>query len=104
MGPTTYWNLDLLNTATAHQGRGAGTLILKWMIERAASTKVEETGETGVKCFLEATKMGKPLYEKMGFVTKRYISLKGSDYGADADAELSVMIRPAERRGVVNGV
>lgn len=65
MGPTTYWNLDLLTTAMEHQGRGAGKMILRWMFGRARETVAEEEGGggkggkvVGVPCFVEATGAG----------------------------------------------
>lgn len=79
-------------------------MLLSWLIERAAKTPDPESGEMGVECFLEATEMGKRVYEYMGFEHQGVLHWSGSDYGIEYDADLWVMIRPAERRGEVNGV
>lgn len=97
MGATTYWHLELLVTATQHQRRGAAKLVLDWLVDRAGKTKAEETGVVGVDLFLEATPSGKPVYERVGWEHRKFLGLKGSDYGSDCDAQLWIMTRSAEK-------
>ncbi|KAJ2897421.1 hypothetical protein MKZ38_004683 [Zalerion maritima] len=62
MGDGPYMHLCLLGTKSGHYRRGAGGILLKWMGDFA--------DKEGVPCWVESTKMGKPVYEKHGFVTK----------------------------------
>jgi len=95
MGGTTFWDLELLVTAPEHQGRGAGTMVLRWVMERAEGTRAEESGRVGVPCFLEATRAGRPVYERVGFEVRRRLVLDGKRYGGEVDGELWVMVRDA---------
>ncbi|KAI1940492.1 hypothetical protein LOZ66_002086 [Ophidiomyces ophidiicola] len=51
--------LGVLCTLPAHQGRGAGTLLLKYGLDIA--------DEHGLESYLESSTKGRPLYERHGF-------------------------------------
>lgn len=55
-----HWYLEMIVTRAAHQGRGAGAMMMEWGVQRA--------DEDGVECYLDATPEGKPLYGRYGFV------------------------------------
>ncbi|KAF3767143.1 acyl-CoA N-acyltransferase [Cryphonectria parasitica EP155] len=59
MGARAHWYLEIIVTRAAHQGRGAGAMLMQWGAERA--------DREGVECYLDATPAGKPLYERFGF-------------------------------------
>ncbi len=50
----------MMSTHPSHQGRGAGSMLVKWGTDIADSM--------GVRCYIEGTVLAKPLYEKHGFV------------------------------------
>ncbi|KAL8857390.1 MAG: hypothetical protein Q9178_006017 [Gyalolechia marmorata] len=54
-----HWLLSLLATHPQHQGRGAAGMLIEWGTERADGM--------GVRCFVEASVAGLPLYRKKGF-------------------------------------
>jgi GNAT superfamily N-acetyltransferase len=66
-GPTVV--LDICFTHSGWQGKGAGKLLVKWGTEKA--------DELGLKCFVEASYLGRPLYEKFGFVIGEHVLLNG---------------------------
>ncbi|KAJ8060886.1 hypothetical protein OCU04_009967 [Sclerotinia nivalis] len=51
---------DSITTDPKHQKRGAGSMLVKWGVNMADSLNGE--------AYLEATEMGRPVYEKFGFV------------------------------------
>lgn len=51
--------LKFLHTDPAHQKRGAGSMLVKWGLDKAEEMKLP--------AYLEASKAGKPLYVKHGF-------------------------------------
>ncbi|KDN64636.1 putative acetyltransferase [Colletotrichum sublineola] len=55
-------DLDTLVTHPDYQRRGAGSMLLKWGCELA--------DENGVGAYVDASKAGKGLYERFGFVDK----------------------------------
>ncbi|KAJ5781199.1 Acyl-CoA N-acyltransferase [Penicillium paradoxum] len=59
MGERPHYYLDMLGVHPAYNGKGLGTRLLKWGIERADAQ--------GVETYLSASPAGKPLYEKYGF-------------------------------------
>jgi len=61
--------LDMCYTHPGSQGKGAGKMLVKWGTEKA--------DELGLKCFVEASYLGRPLYEKFGFVTGEHVLLDG---------------------------
>lgn len=50
-----------------HRRRGAGTLLVKWGLEKA--------DEMNLECFVESTDDGKPLYERLGFANMNEFEL-----------------------------
>jgi GNAT superfamily N-acetyltransferase len=56
------WILMHMVTHPAHRGKGAAGMLIRWGIEQA-----ERTG-AGVPAYLEAGVMGRPIYERFGFV------------------------------------
>ncbi|KAF7853662.1 hypothetical protein EAF04_010653 [Stromatinia cepivora] len=52
--------LDSITTDPKHQKQGAGSMLVKWGVDVADSLNGE--------AYLEATEMGRPVYEKFGFV------------------------------------
>jgi GNAT superfamily N-acetyltransferase len=61
--------LDMCYTNPGWQGKGAGKLLAKWGTEKA--------DELGLKYFVEASYLGRPLYEKFGFVIGEHVLLEG---------------------------
>ena len=66
MGATEHFYLELLASLPAWQGKGAGTMGLKWGIEKASQVSKAD-GTRGVHCYLEASPVGKKVYERQGF-------------------------------------
>ncbi|KAG7005162.1 hypothetical protein G7Y79_00021g050290 [Physcia stellaris] len=55
-----HWMLANLATRPEHEGRGAGSMLIRWAFPRA--------DEMGVKCFVDSSAVGYPVYKKRGFV------------------------------------
>ena len=53
-------DLDTVATHPHYQGRGAGSMLVKWGCDLADSQ--------GVEAYVDATKDGAPLYAKFGFI------------------------------------
>ena len=77
MGLRPYYSLDTLVTHPDHHRRGAGGLLGKWGLEKA--------DEAGVEAYLEASPMGRPLYERWGFEPVKDISLDLRRWGGDEE-------------------
>lgn len=60
MGDEEHYYLDTLAVHPAFQRRGVGSMLVRWGVERAE--------EDGVGVYLDASRDGKRLYEKCGFV------------------------------------
>lgn len=58
-GTRPHWYLEMMATHPAHQGRGAGAMLVAWGAARAEAD--------GVEAYLDATPAGKPLYARFGF-------------------------------------
>ncbi|KAH7118935.1 acyl-CoA N-acyltransferase [Dendryphion nanum] len=87
MGTRPYFCLDTLVTHPDHHRRGAGGLLIKWGIEEADRRNVE--------CYLEASPMGVPLYERYGFEKVRDIELDLRPFGYEHRFDFIPMRRPA---------
>ncbi|KAM5381146.1 hypothetical protein ACJZ2D_003062 [Fusarium nematophilum] len=61
MGSRQHYYLECICTHRDWMGKGAGSLLVRWGVERADAD--------GLLCFLEATVKGKPVYERFGFQT-----------------------------------
>ncbi|EMD62189.1 hypothetical protein GGP41_002353 [Bipolaris sorokiniana] len=77
--------LQILVTDPDHHRRGAGSMLLKWGLGKA--------DELGLPGFLEASPMGKPLYERMGFRTQETAVFDLTKYGAEGEDTNTIMIR-----------
>lgn len=55
----SYIDLDMLGVHPSYKGKGLGSKLLKWGLERADAE--------GLEVYLSASPEGKPLYEKFGF-------------------------------------
>ena len=51
--------LDLLATHPSHERKGAASKLVRWPFERL--------DRDGMRCFVEASKAGQPMYERCGF-------------------------------------
>lgn len=60
MGDRKHWYMELLGTAEAYKGKGAGSMILEFGCDLA--------DKDGLECYIDASPRGKPVYEKFGFV------------------------------------
>ncbi|OGE53953.1 hypothetical protein PENARI_c007G02783 [Penicillium arizonense] len=77
--------LDLLATLPAYQGRGFGTAVLKWGIEKADTSKS--------RIFLEATPEGVPLYLKYGWKQLEEVTMDYRPFGGDGSESFYLMMR-----------
>ncbi|KAI6793500.1 hypothetical protein KC367_g7363 [Hortaea werneckii] len=59
MGGRGHWYLEIIATRPQYQGRGAGSMMINWGLERADQDNVE--------AYLEASPEAVSLYEKLGF-------------------------------------
>ncbi|KAF2134105.1 hypothetical protein P153DRAFT_281459 [Dothidotthia symphoricarpi CBS 119687] len=85
MGTKPFCFLQILVTDPEHHRRGAGAMLIEWGTEKADDAQLPS--------FLEATRMGRPLYERMGF-EKRYEEVFDlSQYGVKGEDSSTVMIR-----------
>jgi GNAT superfamily N-acetyltransferase len=75
MGPRPYWSLDTLVTHKDHHRRGAGGLLGRWGLDKA--------DEAGLEAYLEASSMGRPLYERWGFEPVKEIDLDLRRWGGE---------------------
>lgn len=74
MGTRPYYVLDTLVTHPDHHRRGAGGLLVQWGCDQA--------DKKGVEAYLEASPMGKPLYERYGFKEVKTVQIDFAEYGA----------------------
>lgn len=77
--------LDMLAVSPGHQGKGIGSRILKWGIEKADSVQI--------RIYLEATPEGYPLYCKRGFKVIEEISIDYAYWGGTGKQIFHLMIR-----------
>jgi GNAT superfamily N-acetyltransferase len=81
--------LHTLVTSPAHQGRGAGKLLMQRFIQ--------EVDDAGVEAYLEASGVGRPLYAKFGFQPEFERHFELAQYGGEDAVEVNtVMLRPAK--------
>ncbi|KAF2090810.1 acyl-CoA N-acyltransferase [Saccharata proteae CBS 121410] len=69
--------LSSLLTDPAHGRKGAGTMLLRWGLERA--------DEAGLETFLEATPMARGLYERWGFVVVERCGFELGGWGKEGE-------------------
>ncbi|CAM1505723.1 Fc.00g113600.m01.CDS01 [Cosmosporella sp. VM-42] len=82
-----YVYLKLLHTDPKHQRRGAASMLLKWGLA--------EADRLGLPIFLEASRDGRPLYEKVGFDVVETIKVDFSPWGGPSEGWGPMMLRPA---------
>lgn len=80
-------DLRLLHTHPDHQGRGAASMMLKW--------GAAEADRLGLVSYLEASPVGKKLYEKNGFQELETVRVDFSKWGGPAEFSTALMSRPA---------
>ena len=64
---TQYQDIELVATSPGHQGRGAGTLLIREGLRIA--------DDTGLEVYLEASPLAIPLYKRFGFVENGDLTL-----------------------------
>ena len=79
----------MLATDPKHHRRGAGRRIVKWGTDVADKSK-------GLPCYLEASHVGVPLYERMGFEEVETMDIDMSRFGGEGIHHHHVMIRPTD--------
>ncbi|TAQ86669.1 hypothetical protein B7494_g5028 [Chlorociboria aeruginascens] len=94
-----YYYLELVATLPSYQGKGAAGMLIEWGLERA--------DQMGVEAYLEASPVGKRIYERHGFkeVERFGVELRGKSWEGNlketGDEEEYVevfMVREAVRR------
>ncbi|KAF1963654.1 acyl-CoA N-acyltransferase [Byssothecium circinans] len=88
MGTKPYFSLDTLVTHKDHYRRGAGGLLLTDGLRRA--------DEAGVEAYLESSPMGRPLYERFGFVPIKDVSLDLKRWDGHKELTWTLMKRPVQ--------
>jgi ribosomal protein S18 acetylase RimI-like enzyme len=85
-----HWYLELVATMPEYRGKGAAGKLLRWGIERA--------DEDGTEIYLEASPVGKPIYEHFRFMEedRLVVELDGKGEGPLAEKEFieCFMVRP----------
>jgi len=86
-GDQKYNVLQLLATDPDHQRKGLGKALLEHGLKRA--------DQQGMPCYMLASTLGKPLYEKHGFVVKAEVPFDGTQHGGRSQGRHWAMFRPA---------
>jgi hypothetical protein len=76
MGTRPHVVLQMLCTDPAHHKRGAGGMLVRWGCEELADKK-------GLEAFVEASMLGKILYERSGFVEVGTLEFDVRKWGGD---------------------
>jgi GNAT superfamily N-acetyltransferase len=84
-------DLVVLVTDPSHERKGAGRMLLEWGCKKA--------DEAGLPCYLDATKTGRPLYERYGFEMQKISTLDLTQFGGEGEDAVANMIRPAGSGG-----
>ncbi|KAL2351639.1 acyl-CoA N-acyltransferase [Cryomyces antarcticus] len=95
MGGKRHALLHILATLPSHHRRGAGALLLREGLDRADNE--------GIEAYLEASKMGKPLYERFGFETVKELRIDTALYGGEGVDVHTCMIRQPQARETGGG-
>jgi GNAT superfamily N-acetyltransferase len=96
MGGDPHWVLMVLAVKPEWQGKGVGTQLLKWGMERADAEEAGGDGngeKTGWPCFLEASVAGRPLYEKYGFVKVADVVTDLTPFGVEGVPDVHTTMR-----------
>jgi len=86
MGGKPYVLLHILVTLPKYHRRGVGAMHMQWGFEQAE--------KMGLPVWLEASKMGRPLYERNGFETVGWLDVDLKSWGADPSGQNALMLRP----------
>jgi predicted N-acetyltransferase YhbS len=77
--------LHMLVVDPAEHRRGAGSMLIKWGLDKA--------DKSSLPAFLEASAMGRPLYVRWGFEPKYEEYFDGEKYGVEGGESNTAMIR-----------
>ena len=88
MGGKPYILLHLLATHPDHHRRGVGAMHLHWGAQKA--------DELGLPMMLEASPIGRPLYEKNGYEKVGDLPVDAMAHGHPKELPHAIMIRPAK--------
>ncbi|EEY15075.1 conserved hypothetical protein [Verticillium alfalfae VaMs.102] len=80
--------LSVLVTDPAHQGRGAGKLLMQW--------GADEADRLGLATFLESSEPGHVLYPKFGFQDVEPLVVSLAQFGLERPYRAWGMVRPAK--------
>jgi ribosomal protein S18 acetylase RimI-like enzyme len=89
MGERKHWYLELLATRPEWHGKGAGSQLLRWGLERA--------DEEGLEAYIEASPAGKSLYEKKGYREIGRLVIPAKEKGGEDFVEC-FMLRDARKK------
>lgn len=77
--------LDFLATLPAHQGKGIGSMFLRWGLDKADAVQR--------RVYLEATPEGYPLYCKYGWRAVERVTVDFAPHGGEGSQSLVIMMR-----------
>ncbi|RMJ25796.1 hypothetical protein PHISP_03355 [Aspergillus sp. HF37] len=77
--------LDFLATLPAHQGKGVGSMFLRWGLDKADAAQR--------RVYLEATPEGYPLYCKYGWRAVERVMVDFAPHGGEGSQSLVIMMR-----------
>lgn len=80
-----YFMLNSLATHPDHQGRGAGTLLLDWGLQKA--------DKEGLVTYLDATQRARPIYAKRGFELRKVVEWDRKVWGGEGVDVHCCMVR-----------
>lgn len=92
MGSKPYLMLNSLACHPDHHKRGAGTMMLKWGLERA--------DELGLEMYLDTSQLARPMYEKWGFELQRGIDFDRTLWGGEGMDWHGCMLRKPRKQSV----
>jgi GNAT superfamily N-acetyltransferase len=84
-----FFMLNMLATHPEHQGRGAGKILLDWGIQKA--------DDEGLMTYLNATDVGRRMYEKRGFEVKKVIEWDRVPWGGEGQDCHWCMVRQPQK-------
>ncbi|TGO20838.1 hypothetical protein BPAE_0262g00150 [Botrytis paeoniae] len=87
MGERKHWYLEIIATKPEFQGKGAAGKLMRWGLERA--------DEDGVETYLEASPVGKEVYEHFGFGEKARLVVPVDE---KSDFVECMMVRPGKKK------
>ncbi|KAK5173457.1 uncharacterized protein LTR77_002138 [Saxophila tyrrhenica] len=87
LGTQPYVLLSILAVVPEYQRKGVGSILLDWGSKQA--------DELGLHSYLEASPMGRPLYERKGYEKVREFEFDARKWGHHEDIEHVCMLRPA---------